>query len=226
MEECILYTKMMFSLLPDYSQYIFQLLAKGKNEAKRILGTGSSKPPIYKMPSERKQKTEACLSNIAAIDFGTTYCSLAYKTKEDPGVTVVRLDSSVQRVPNAILLRVTGKHQVCSMCHCEPEICKSNGVCASDYAKYKELRRNMDSANSKALDMPPLIPRRVCCEVVSFGRQAQDEYIRLRESNYDNHIFFERIKVALITVCSLMISNLLQLFMYCICTSATEPVPP
>ena len=159
------------------------------------------------MPSERKQKTEACISNIAAIDFGTTYCSLAYKTKGNPGVTVVRLDTSVQRVPNAILLRVTGKHQVCSMCHHEPEICKSKGVCASVYAKYKELKRTVDSANSKALDMPPLTPslREVGCEVVSFGMQAQDEYTKLRESNYENHIFFERVKVTLITVCSLMI---------------------
>ena len=176
------------------------------------MGTGSSKPPIYKMPTERKQKAEAnCLSNIAAIDFGTTYCSLAYRTKGDSaGVTVVRLDTSVQRVPNAILLKVTGKHQVCSMCHCEPEICKSKGVCASDYTKYK-LKRTVESANSKALDMPPLTPRGVCCEVVSFGMQAQDEYTKLREINYENHIFFERVKVTLITVCSLMISNLLQL---------------
>ena len=172
------------------------------------MGTGSSKPPVYKMPSERKQKTEACLSNIAAIDFGTTYCSLAYKTRATRGdsapgrVTVVQLDTSVQRVPNAILLRETGKHQVCSMCHCEPEICKSKGVCASDYAKYKELKRTVDSVNSKALDMPPLTPKGVCCEVVSFGMQAQDEYTKLREGNYENHIFFERVKVTLITVCS------------------------
>ena len=167
------------------------------------MGTRSSKPPIYKMPSERKQKTEACLSNIAAIDFGTTYCSLAYKTKGDPGVTVVRLDSFFQRVPNAILLRVTGKHQVCSMCHCEQDICKRKKVCASDYAEYK-LKRSVDSANSKALDMPPLTPRGVCCEVVSFGREAQDEYTKLKESNYENHIFFERVKITLITVCSLI----------------------
>ena len=38
-------------------------------------------------------------------------------------------------------------------------------------------------------------------------------YVRapLREGNYENHIFFERVKVTLITVCSLMINNLLQL---------------
>ena len=194
------------------------------NEAMGNMGTSSSKPPIYKMPSERKQNMEVCLSNIAAIDFGTTYCSLGYKTKRDSaGVTVVRLDSSVQRVPNAILLRVTGEHQVCSMCHCEQKICKSKGECASDYAKYKELKRTVDPTNSKALDMPPLTPRGLCCEVVSFGMQAQDEYIKLRESNYENHIFFERVKVKLITVCSSMI---ITTFIYYICISDTEPVPP
>ena len=53
-------------------------------------------------------------------------------------------------------------------------------MCASDYAKYEELKRTVDSVNSKALDMPPLTPRGVCCEVVSFGMQAQDEYTKLR----------------------------------------------
>ena len=156
-------------------------------------------PPIYKMPSERKRKAESCFPNIAAIDFGTTYCSLAYKTKGDPGVTVMRLDSSIQRIPNAILLKIVDEDRVCSMCHDEPEVCKSKGKCA----EYMELlkRQTEGFTYEKPGDhMPPLKARRFRCEVALFGRQAQNEYIKLRESNYENHIFFERVKSTLIKV--------------------------
>ena len=168
-------------------------------------------PPIYKMPSERKRKrAEICFLNIAAIDFGTTYCSLAYKTKGDPEVTVMRLDSSVQRIPNAILLKVVGKDQVCSMCHDEPEVCKSEGKCASQYIQYMELkRRTVGFTYEKSADMPPLKPKSFRCEVALFGRQAQNEYTKLKESNYENHIFFERVKSTLIKV-SAYNSNILS----------------
>ena len=38
------------------------------------------------------------------------------------------------------------------------------------------------------------------CEVTSFGSQAQREYPRLRERDYDKHILFERMKLSLMKV--------------------------
>ena len=42
--------------------------------------------------------------NIAAIDFGTTYCSLAISTVGDVIASCLKLDAYHSRVPNAILL--------------------------------------------------------------------------------------------------------------------------
>lgn len=46
--------------------------------------------------------------NIAAIDFGTTYCSLAYTTRGDEKVSAFKLSDVFTRVPNALLLRKAG----------------------------------------------------------------------------------------------------------------------
>ena len=43
--------------------------------------------------------------NIAALDFGTTYCSLAITTVGDGKANCLKLDAYRSRVPNAILLR-------------------------------------------------------------------------------------------------------------------------
>ena len=45
--------------------------------------------------------------NIAAIDFGTTYCSLAITTEGDKSASCLKLDNYHPRVPTAILLRKT-----------------------------------------------------------------------------------------------------------------------
>lgn len=42
--------------------------------------------------------------NIAAIDFGTTFCSLAYTTKGDDSITTFKFSETHQRTPNSILL--------------------------------------------------------------------------------------------------------------------------
>ena len=42
--------------------------------------------------------------NIAAIDFGTTFCSLAYTTRGDSEISVLTLCGIYKRVPIAILL--------------------------------------------------------------------------------------------------------------------------
>ena len=46
--------------------------------------------------------------SIAAIDFGTTFCSLAYTLSDDDKVNLIELNPHQQRVPNAILLRKQG----------------------------------------------------------------------------------------------------------------------
>ena len=46
--------------------------------------------------------------NIAAIDFGTTFCSLAYITKQEGNVITLKSDGIHQRVPTAILLKLEG----------------------------------------------------------------------------------------------------------------------
>ena len=47
--------------------------------------------------------------NIAAIDFGTTFCTLAYTTTGDPEVNTLKLDGVHQRVPNAVLIKRQGE---------------------------------------------------------------------------------------------------------------------
>ena len=47
--------------------------------------------------------------NIAAIDFGTTGCSLAYRLQNDNGVRFVKLDNEDTRVPTAILVDEKGE---------------------------------------------------------------------------------------------------------------------
>ena len=49
------------------------------------------------------------VDNIAAIDFGTTFVSLAYKTAGDEKITTFKLTDVYTRVPNALLLRKTGE---------------------------------------------------------------------------------------------------------------------
>ena len=51
--------------------------------------------------------------NIAAIDFGTTFCTLAYTTTGDPEVNTLKLDGVHQRVPNAVLIKRQG--EVCQV---------------------------------------------------------------------------------------------------------------
>ena len=45
--------------------------------------------------------------------------------------------------------------------------------------------------------MSLLKARHFHCEVAFVGRQAQNDRVHQRESNYENHIFFERVKSTL-----------------------------
>ena len=101
--------------------------------------------------SNKKKRTVFDLTlqprqTIAAIDFGTTFVSLAYTTSGDVNVNTLKLHSTYERVPNAILLkRVPGNK----------------------------------------------------CVVEDFGSKAQGSYCKIRSSEQQNYIYFERIKMLL-----------------------------
>ena len=155
-------------------------------------GFSSKEGFVYRMPAEEKRKQAVLYSNIAAIDFGTTYCSLAYKTKGDPNLTVLRLDSSnsIQRVPNAILLKIIGEDSVCTICRFR--VCENKEQCDSCF---DIIRHNPNHTRE--------IPSGLMCEVESFGSQAQREYPKKRGS----YILFERTKLSLMKVTLLLSST-------------------
>ena len=59
--------------------------------------------PLVRM--QKKTKTVGSVSNVAAIDFGTTYCSLAYITDGDPDPTMMNFEYTYPRVPTSLLLK-------------------------------------------------------------------------------------------------------------------------
>ena len=67
-----------------------------------LLAQPAAKVSILQEISDRKRVA------IAAIDFGTTFCSLAYTLPDEDTVNLIELNSHQQRVPTAILLRKKG----------------------------------------------------------------------------------------------------------------------
>ena len=63
--------------------------------------------PLFRARKEKRSDDQNLLprQNIAAIDFGTTFVSLAYATRGDDKVNTFKLNSTFERVPNAILLK-------------------------------------------------------------------------------------------------------------------------
>ena len=66
------------------------------------------------LPTKEQKETigqnTSCIGNIAAIDFGTTACSLAYTVAGETKVRFLRLDEAdKERVPTAILMDANGK---------------------------------------------------------------------------------------------------------------------
>ena len=59
--------------------------------------------PLVRM--QKKTKTVRPVSNVAAIDFGTTYCSLAYITEGDQEPTMMNFEYTYPRVPTSLLLK-------------------------------------------------------------------------------------------------------------------------
>ena len=63
--------------------------------------------PLHRAEKIRREDESGFLKtggNIAAIDFGTTFCTLAYTTRGDAEVNTLKLGGIHQRVPNAILI--------------------------------------------------------------------------------------------------------------------------
>ena len=52
---------------------------------------------------------EPASGNVAAIDFGSTYCSLAFSSEGDDEVCTMKLNDYHARVPTAILLKKTSE---------------------------------------------------------------------------------------------------------------------
>ena len=63
--------------------------------------------PLFRARKEKRSEEQKLSprQNIAAIDFGTTFVSLAYATRGDDKVNTFKLNSTFERVPNAILLK-------------------------------------------------------------------------------------------------------------------------
>ena len=98
--------------------------------------------------------------NVAAIDFGTTFCSVAYTTDADE-ICTLQLNHYHSRVPTAILLKQNGSNSI----------------------------QNFDADD-------PII-RSPVYEVLSFGYDAQEQHAKLRATERNNHLYFERFKMSL-----------------------------
>ena len=118
--------------------------------------------------ASRFSKTDG---NEAAIDFGTTFCSLAFATVGNPDlvdtrsveINTVRLNGYYTRVPTVILLR-------------ESESTSSQSTSCDD-------------------DLP--VSRTCDYKVVSFGYDAMTELCSLKSSQRSKYLYFERFKMTL-----------------------------
>ena len=157
--------------------------SKSSVQEKTVVVDSLPGPPLVKLPGvQRRDETSNTNANIAAIDFGSTYCSLAYKTEDDTGETVVRLDGTNRRVPNAMLLKIEHKEQACVVC--KSTECSNERLCIEEHgsaAKNREIR----------------ILKHYHCKIKDFGFVAQKTYQTVRKKQYDSYIYFERVKVTL-----------------------------
>ena len=115
--------------------------------------------------ASRFNKTDG---NVAAIDFGTTFCSLAFTTVANPDlvdmrsvdINTVRLNGYYTRVPTVILLR--------------------------------------ESESTSSASCDDLFMSRTCdYEVVSFGYDAMTQLCSMRASEWSKYLYFERFKMTL-----------------------------
>ena len=64
--------------------------------------------PVAKRISRKEAGFRVPSNNIAAIDFGTTNCSVAYTVVGDKGLHLLPLNNTFTRVPTAILFASDG----------------------------------------------------------------------------------------------------------------------
>uniref|UniRef100_A0A1X7UKC6 Uncharacterized protein n=1 Tax=Amphimedon queenslandica TaxID=400682 RepID=A0A1X7UKC6_AMPQE len=93
---------------------LLEAVTAGNNERADFLCT--LRPPLsqaekIQTPTPRLQESNC----IAAIDFGTSSLSVAYTTPTDDQIRLVPLHSTLERVPNAILIMKDQKNQQCEV---------------------------------------------------------------------------------------------------------------
>ena len=108
--------------------------------------------------------------NVAAIDFGTTFCSLAFRTvgagtdhTGAPIINTVKLNEVHSRVPTAILLK----------------------------------EKEGSDSHLQNIDGEDPVARSPVYEVKYFGYEAQDQHRKLRPADRPKCLYFERFKMSL-----------------------------
>ena len=140
--------------------------------------------------ASRFSKTDG---NVAAIDFGTTFCSLAFATVGNPDlvdmrsveINNVRLNGYYTRVPTVILLRES-KSTNSASCECE----LPNSV------NHREAGVEPTPSRTAHGRDPP-VSRTCKYEVVSFGYDAMTQLSSLKASQRSKYLYFERFKMTL-----------------------------
>ena len=111
---------------------------QARREKKRDIGYVSM--PSSFMPTSIRRETGN--GNIAAIDFGTTYCSIAYTTEAGDGISTMKLNEVYTRVPTAILLKRKGLVNDPSTGLSIGVECKIDSFGYEAQSKYQKLRMN------------------------------------------------------------------------------------
>lgn len=111
---------------------------QARREKKREIGYVSM--PSNFMPTSIKRETGN--RNIAAIDFGTTYCSVAYTTEAGDGINTIKLNEYHPRVPTAILLKKEGLVNDPSTGLSIGVQCSINSFGTEAQRKYEKLKKN------------------------------------------------------------------------------------
>ena len=94
--------------------------------------------------------TLATPEKVAAIDFGTGFCSLAYTLKKDDEIAHIPLssaDSDTARVPTAILLKRTNPDDTFTVAkfgiHAQGEATQLNSKQLKDYLYFEFFKMNL-----------------------------------------------------------------------------------
>ena len=127
---------------------LLPLLTAGRREQKASRVKRSALKEKYGQDIGRFCETTG---NVAAIDFGTTFCSLAYTTgSEEQNVGNVKLNEVYSRVPTAVLLR---QKQDCSVDDTDDPVTKSVAyeIKAFGYQAQEEHRKLRSHDRSKCL---------------------------------------------------------------------------